>query len=144
MNQEILKSGKFVYEMDWPEHELAAFRPLIDSCEYLVPSWCNRVRVLWCPKMNKAYATMNSELKYRRATLNISPCLSDLGDEERQKIIRHEIIHISTIPLVEFAEKTIKNLAGDRDDIRKVLNRELEQYHEGMTEDLAHCLRINQ
>lgn len=142
MNQETLKAGRFSFEMDWPEAILGELQPLIEQYDFLIPSWCNVVRVLWCPKMDKFYATMDAEISYRRATLSVSPSLMDHDDAARQKTIRHELIHISTVPLVEFAERAIKTLTAgdDKRDIRKALNRELKHYHEGMTEDLAHCL----
>ncbi len=143
MNQEVIEDGKFSYLQDWPEEVLPVVRKALSDCVWLVPAWCHDVCVTWNPMVNDRAADMESEFQYRRARLRICAQFLDQTEEERLNVLRHELIHISTSPMVDYAVEAFKKLLdGDEEKpLFKILRDGLSERHEGCVEDLTRCIQ---
>lgn len=142
MNHDNIQDGKLVYLQDWPDEVLPAIREAVAQCAWIVPAWCHEVCVTWHPMITDRAADMESDFRYRRARLRICAQFMDQTGEERVNVIRHELLHISTSPIVDFAAETFKRLLHDDEQKQflKSIQDTLVERHEGCVEDLTRCI----
>jgi len=146
MNQEATKDGKFVFVQDWPTEVLPVVRGVLAEMAWLIPDWCREVFISWHPALSDCVADMTVEFGYRRAFLRIAPSFLDNPADERVHCLRHELLHISTSPMSDYALNAFRRLLpeGEKDVMFETLKDGLTECHEGCVQDLAHCLSVKQ
>ena len=146
MNREQHQNGKFIYLADWPPEVLPAVEEALADLHWLVPAWCGEVCVTWYPTISDRAADMESDYTYRRARMRICAQFMDQDKAERVNVLRHELLHISTNVIVDYATDAIKRLLPDENDKPhyKTIMAGLSERHEGCVEDLTRCIQTKE
>jgi hypothetical protein len=143
LNHEEIRDGRVLYLQDWPEEVLPVVRAAMQEAAFLIPAWCHDVVVTWHSAVGDRGADIEADVSYRRARLRICPQFIDQTAEERVSELRHELIHISTSPIVDYAMSAIRRLVprDEREDaLFKTLRDGLKERHEGCVQDLTRCI----
>ncbi len=142
LNREVLRLGNFVFLQDWPPEIISAVQSALEPCTWLRPAWCHDVCVTWNPRISDCTASMESDFRYRRACLRICAQFMDQTEAERINVLRHELLHISTSPIVDYATETFKRLLqeDEQKQFLKSIKDTLDERHEGCVEDLMRCI----
>lgn len=146
MNHVQVRDGKVLYVQDWPEEILPAVRAAVNETAWLIPAWCNDLIVTWNPTVDDRAADMESNFDYRNARMRICAQFIDQTEAHRVEILRHEMLHISINPLVDYCKRTIERLLPDETNraFRETIYDVMDTRNEGCVEDLEHCIGANQ
>lgn len=130
---------EITYDPTMPDEIRKAVSPLVEKWAWLAPSW---VRSL-CVSNDAAgehIARVESQVRYRRASVFVSPHWLEEGDEEREHYLVHELCHLFQSPLVDWVSRVIDRLADEGSQLAQELHDRLAEHCEGTTTDLARAL----
>lgn len=137
-----MKQSKFVFDADIPKTVMPELREYLLPCEWLIPSWCQKVRVGWIAQEDEDDAALSIEVHYayRWARINVFPCFH-LQTDKREMVI-HEILHAFASVLANYARDAIKLLVPEDEapKFRQSLLDELTNRHEALVQDLTYCI----
>lgn len=109
---------------------------------WLVPAWCQALFVeLHHYEDNSAIRTA-IQYEYRTASMSFNASWLLELPEQKQEMVIHDLLHISTSVYVDYAEATLKQLCP-KDEARKFNEHILEESRircESMVQDLAHSI----
>ncbi len=138
------RAGKFWFSPEIPEEVKNSCRHILIENEFLVPNWCNEVRIYWSPdgydKDGDTVAYITSNYAYRFAAISICPPFLNEEEEDRKSKIKHELCHIVSTPLASYVKDTANILTDEHEIISQIVNREITERAEAMTEDLVYVL----
>ena len=138
--------GKFWFSPHMPDEVLELAKELFLPLEWMIPAWCEEVRVFWDAegfdndresKDNSASAYMTASYSYRFARIALCPVFLSQEDEERRLTVRHEMGHVILSPFADYVREAFDTLAGDNEIVRKLVETEIRERYEAVTEDLA-------
>lgn len=120
---------------------------LFKTNAYIIPDWCSYVHVAWeaeplddsnnivsCP------AYTSTEYPYRKAVVKICPSFIDEDDFGKDHIVKHELGHIITSPLVDYIENVLGMLDLE-ESTESIIKDSLQTYSEAVTQDLTNILK---
>jgi len=133
------------YEKNMPDEMKAEVSKVLDPMLFLIPGWLQRLRIEWCCDANDedfqggASMWVSVSYEYRLATLVVTPLLLEDDAKGRQCQVIHELLHVSTCILADYARDEIQRLLPEDDDPKYhgAIMAELTSRHEAMTQDLA-------
>jgi hypothetical protein len=136
--------GKFEYDRDFPPEVIAEVQDLIESLSWLLPGWCQRVRVTWYQNGSPegTVAACGANYEYRGIDIDIYPTLLSQDDDRRREILIHEMVHGLLGPLTDYARRELKRLLP-KSEAPKYRDAVLEQLRlcvESVTQDFAHTI----
>ena len=113
--------------------------PIIKRFSKYAPNWLNIIRVFWDSENPDATATMTTQYEYRNCALTLCPYFFNSEPSERERTIRHEIMHLYTTPIKAEAYGCIQKLFGSEYPTAgcAIAEEAINKVHEAMTEDLA-------
>lgn len=116
-----------------------AVLPILVANEHILPTWCRVLIVKWSRTRSerKTAALCDWEHKYRRAKLTICASWLEHPPEERENVIRHELVHVAVGPLVDTFRALLEATVYDDDHMKAWAEKLLEDAMEGVTEDLT-------
>lgn len=91
---------KITWDVGVPDEVRASVEPLLADGLRLVPRWVADLAVEWVSD-GEELASMSTQVEYRRATLTIHPNFLAQALPERQQVLRHEMLHLVTQPIVD-------------------------------------------
>lgn len=138
------KIGKFWFSAAMPDEVKDSCKDLLVKNDYLIPSWCNEVRIYWdCAGDDNdgalAAAYVETNYAYRYAAMYICPPFLSEELEDRDIRIKHELCHIVSSPLVSYVRDTV-NILGKDENLSQLVSRESSEKVEAMTEDLSYII----
>jgi hypothetical protein len=137
-----MNESKFSFKPDIP----ASLRPEIEKLflpfEWLIPTWCDHVNIHWYSDGNDSRAMDTAAYyDYRYAEIKIYPSFHDQNKRIQQRGILHELLHIVSAPLADYAAHTIELLLEpDAPKFNRHAQDELRIRYEAMTQDLTHIV----
>jgi hypothetical protein len=133
---------KYWFSPNVPDEVKSSCKDLLIANEYLIPTWCNEVRIFWNAEGEPdAAAYIETSYSYRCASITICPPFLSEEPEDRELRIRHELCHIVSAPLVSYARSLANIFGADDDNIKALVDRESSEKVESMTEDLVFILQ---
>lgn len=137
----------FHFDKSIPKEISKVLPVLFKQNAFLVPGWCHEVRVFWDsnPEEDGGYASdspayTHTNYEYRHAEVWICPTFLDHSDYDKEQIVKHELGHIITAPLVDYVHSIFGMLDLD-ETLEEVIKTELQRHTEAVTEDLTIALR---
>jgi hypothetical protein len=121
----------------FPAEARAAVSAHMDDLAWMIPPWCRRIDVSWVADTGKQSAAVTVNYEYRFAEMEVCPLWLSQTEDVRRGAVIHELIHLHTNQLYNYAERTIKVLACEDEKIKVHLLDELGRHCEGATQDLA-------
>lgn len=132
--------------VDFPEALEPIVRQDFASVAWLVPTWCTFVCVSYDTSSeggdDATMSSVSSSVEYRQAHVMVRPgyFAAHFNPVDRSETLAHEVVHIATAPLVNYAEERIGMLAEGDERLAKVVLQEMRERVEGMTQDLARAI----
>lgn len=139
-----LQRGIFQYDRDFPPEVLAEVQDLIESLAWLLPGWCQRVKVTWYQggDAEGVQAACGINYDYRSIDLDIYPALLSNDADRRREIMTHEMVHGLLNPFFCYARDEIARLIP-KDEAPKYHDSLMEALRckvEAVTQDFAHAI----
>lgn len=138
--------SKFKYDKNIPAEILPSIQKNLAALECLVPPWCQKVYVDYSTdsgregldSVNVAASSIN--YPYRIASLVFFP--GYLGDDEVERIDTciHEMIHVSTLMVMDYAAEQFEKVVEDEKHRATIMDG-LTERNEAMVCDLTHILQ---
>lgn len=134
--------GKFWFSPHMPDEILEVAKEYFLPLEWMIPAWCEEVRIFWneeglSDESSTAAAYMSSSYSYRFARIALCPSFLNQEEEERKLTVSHELSHVVLSPFANYVRETFDTLAGENEMIRKLVDTEIRERYEAITEDLA-------
>ena len=140
------KLEKIVIDGEVPSDISKGLPALFEKNSYIIPDWCSEVRVIWdaSPEdedgnASDAPAYTDTQYEYRFATVAICPSFLAESVEAKDKIIKHELGHIITSPIIDHIFQVLEILDLEEETLN-ILKYTLQQHMEAVTEDLTTVL----
>lgn len=137
------KLGKFHFTDSLPHEVVKGLPDFFLKNEYIVPEWCHEVQVIWDPEpqdedgnASGSPAYTDTHYEYRYATVAICPSFLAEEPDAKDKIIKHELGHIVTAPLVDHMAHVLQLLDLD-ETVVEVIKHGIQQNMEAVTEDFT-------
>jgi hypothetical protein len=105
-----------------------------------VPGWVADLHVMWDENDNESRATMTTQQEYRQATLTLAAAFLSDPVEKRAQVMRHEIMHLPTQPLVDVLASLL-DACGVDDKLKAWAMEQIRKAQEGAVCDLEIMLR---
>ena len=133
------------YDRNIPAEMLSAIRQHVERCLWLLPAWMQYVNVE-CANGDEERPAITTYVnhEYRWATITFYPDWLAADEETRENNVIHEFLHLSSNPIFDHANNTIKVLMGDSDEAKRFYRIEenrLRELHEAMVQDLAQMIQ---
>lgn len=128
-----------------PTEVRQALRPLLAHCICLVPGWCHSLLIGFDADVGGGTAaSMTPAPEYRTATLYLYPRWLSQSPPERERILRHEFIHLLTDPLKVEAITIAENFISITEQKAAYLyaTEQIRQRAEGVTQDINRMLGL--
>jgi hypothetical protein len=136
-------SNRFWFHGEVPEEVISACKSLLEENEHLIPSWCNKVRVYWDAEGDEndnssslTGAYIETSYAYRNASLTICPAFLSETPEDREALIKHELLHIVSGPLITHVRTVSEALCKD-EAYSAIIEKQNQEKIESLTEDLT-------
>ena len=140
MNNQAKRVGVYAFIGFWPDEMLGAVETLLTRLAWLVPPWCREVTVLYEPTaLENSPANCSIDFLHRLATLRFGPNFICSDALERQTLVVHELLHISTMVLVCNVEGAIRQ-QFEEGHFRSKLLSEIEEREEWVIADLSRAI----
>lgn len=136
------KVGKYWFSPDLPDEVKSSCKDILLNNEYLIPNWCNEVRIFWNPNGyddGNASAYIDTSYAYRFAAIFICPPFLSEELDDREIRIKHELCHIVSTPVVSYV-RDVANIVAPEEPMNQLVVRESSEKVESMTEDLVYIL----
>jgi hypothetical protein len=138
------RAGKFWFSPDVPDEVKSSCKDVLLRNEYLIPNWCNEVRIFWNAVADDTNdgtvaAYIDTSYAYRYASIFICPPFLNEELDDREIRIKHELCHIVSTPLVSYV-RDVSNILGVEETTAQLVARESSEKVESMTEDLVYIL----
>ena len=106
----------------------------------LLPGWVTDLLVTWDGEDNENALRVHAAVEYRRATIYV--CAGWLGEvpAERRRIMLHELAHLPTVALADFARRLVDGL--ENPERKADLTETLRLLLEGATCDIAEMMLV--
>lgn len=138
--------GKISFDDNFPKEVAKGLPELFNSNAYVIPGWCNAVLVTWDSEptdengdLSSIPAYTETHYEYRHATVYICPTFLDQIPSEKDRIVKHELGHIITAPLVDYINQALELLELE-ENVNSLIMHGVQQNMEAVTEDLTHVL----
>lgn len=113
------------------------FEPLIKKHAHLIPSWCH---VLHCDFATESedgvIASITPLVEYRKAYLYIHSVYLGCDEEERERAVVHELLHLQIAPVANVAAQLIRSIVTPESALAEWAWEEQRRAVEGAVEDL--------
>ena len=120
-----------------PKELRDAATPLLHAHKRLLPSWVRLLDVRFDDSMSDAFAAMESEQTYHRATLTFGGGWLTSDEQQREWVVIHEIAHTQLAPLERAWEAMTSALPKK---MRTVADRMFDDALEEAVSGLAYAL----
>lgn len=130
-----------------PEIVRGELRPYLVEMLWLVPGWCSSIYVQWMsepgPDLEGAAMASGAQPEYRQGQIHVYPAwISHLPATRRFQLI-HEILHLTTAPMVEEHSDVIGHLLGpESPKFDAYASEKWEKAFEGTIQDLATAIAM--
>ena len=125
-----------------PDQEEYA-REQIDSVKHLFPIWLRLVYIeaLGHPG-DDAVLSVNMKEEYRSGSISLYPAFFDQSEEDRHRMLLHEIVHLYHVNVSEWVKKVlISPLKESNSDLHDARSEEFREREERFTQDMAFLLK---
>jgi hypothetical protein len=136
------------YTSSVPPEVKAMIEPLLDKHRRFLPRWVESVRFIFRPQDDEKpgkVAQCSAYYHYRSAEITIFSRFQYMDQAERENDFAHELLHVTTAPLVEYCESVVNRLLAALPQENKLaadlIKDEMEQRLESLTQDLTIILR---
>lgn len=106
---------------------------------WLIPTWCHTLRVdVDTSTDDGLLASISVQEQYRQASMTVWAKWFTSDERTKADTIIHELFHLHTNPLYDFAKNAIRKYADGKDETQmQVVFDEMECYLERQTQDLT-------
>ena len=129
-------------KLEWakgvPKEVKAAAKPYFDLYRNVVPSWCRVVTVAYQqqpPLSPDSVADSASQVEYRQATIQLHGGWLNESEDDRERTVLHELVHIAVAPMYAIPEKLLECVQDSA--ARAVLEDQWRAAVEGVVCDVA-------
>jgi hypothetical protein len=127
---------------DFIKPELLRF---LDPLNHLVPDWCSHVWVSWRANdsdNDSTVADITAFYDYRWARMTVYASWLDQTEEFKREGLTHELMHLFTAPLADYARDMIKVLIPDNEaeKFSKATLEQIRERGESVTQDLTRLI----
>jgi hypothetical protein len=138
----MIETSRFSYKPNIPVSLRPEIEKLFQPFEWLVPAWCERVNIHWDSKgADEDCAQTTTHFAYRWASISLFPMFWDQSEEKKRQSVVHELLHISTAPVADYARNAFESLVkADAPKFHEHLQSELGDRYEGMVQDLMRII----
>lgn len=105
-----MRRPRIVWDKSVPRTLRALCKPHVDQHVYLLPGWCEELRIGYDTGTEGTSARVNVAQEYRFARVTLHPPMIDMSEVDRADTIRHEILHVATMPMVVLLHKAMDAL----------------------------------
>lgn len=133
--------------LEIPKEVRRVIEPIIGLYLDLLPPWCQTLKILPTRVESDEDAepidyrmAMAADYKYRQAKLFVATDFLTMHDEERERTLIHEFVHVLNAPLVDFTDQLIAILEEKAPDAKAMMETLQEAGMEAATEDMASLL----
>ncbi len=129
-------SAEVLWAEPMPPEIRRAVLPLLRKHRAIVPAWCRQITVTYAQNGDDgAIATCQPSVRYRHAFVNIAPPFLSETPANRERVVVHELVHITLAPLADYAAQIIARVGEAA--LREHMEAELAERDESVTQDLA-------
>jgi hypothetical protein len=134
--------GKIIVDAKMPRWAADMISAQLAPWVHLLPTWCETLLVFYDDEPgNSAVITTHVHEEYRWAKMVFYPGYFSSRPEYQVEAVKHDLLHIATAIVADFARDAIKRLAKDNPLLSEVLLDMLGQRVEAMTQDLTGIVR---
>lgn len=124
-----------------PREVRDALKPILKRWRHLIPSWCHSLEIHWSDDSDDGVVARTlTQLEYRNALIQICPIWLRYPDDQREKYVVHELLHVVLAPAQDFAANLIKNVVPEDDKTREWIENEERRAFEMCVCDLQTAL----
>lgn len=124
-----------------PDEVRSAALAALERVLHCAPRWMRSLTLRWDESDNEHDATVSADHVYRRCLVTVCPAFLSLGPRDRERVMLHELVHVSLDALHTAALQTVHAVTEEDSDMRTMAEKIVESALESCTEDLAHLLR---
>lgn len=105
-----MRRPRVIWDKSVPRALRALCKPHVEQHVYLLPGWCEEIRIGYDADSEGASANVRVAQEYRFARITLHPPMIDMSEADRADTIRHEILHVATMPMVVLLHKAMNAL----------------------------------
>lgn len=134
------------YQEGIPSEVLPTIQRLVEPWRWLIPPWCQEVKVVWEQEAAEGDAAGASacayvNYEYRWARISFYPRFLTDPPHLQTENVAHELLHIAVEPLARYALETVDTLLKEESPkFHATLRKELTERTEAVVTDLAYLI----
>lgn len=123
-----------------PPEVATVLEPIIERWKFLLPTWCQDLRIEWKPDLDGDIAETSIHYANRWAVIRVAAPWLDGEPADRETVIIHEMIHVTMEPLQRAAFTTVDTLTEKDSPAYRLAERQIRDGTEAVAEDLARAM----
>jgi hypothetical protein len=131
-----------ILSKDIESDNAAEIHRYLDPFQWVIPQWLRTLHILieGSQKLSSV-ATTTVDEQYREACIKFRPTWFTMTPDEKQDAVLHELMHIHTNPMFDYATNAIERYSSEAEDKHKdIVTDELRTYLERVTQDLTNTI----
>lgn len=134
--------AKIIWNKGIEEGNKSEIEKYLNQFAFLIPNWLAALTIEVEPSENgNLVASAQVQEQYRSATLTFRPLFFTRPEETKSETVVHELFHIHTNPLFDFAKNAMRKFSsGENEKAMEIVFDEMECYLERQTEDLTFAI----
>lgn len=130
---------EIVFNKNIEEANKAEIEKYLTQFQWIIPAWVQALNVnIESTENESLIASCQVQERYREAALTIRPLFFTESEAVKTDTIIHELFHIHTNPLYDFAKNAIRKFSEDENEkAMEIVFDEMDCYLERATQDLT-------